>query len=235
MYSKCAVITGATGDIGNAIARRLSQENYFVLASGRRSDAGRLLADEIGTDRCCFISADVCDENDVSALFSHECIAGREVDLVVISSGVLQMGSVLNLTLESWREQVGTNLCGCFLVVRRAIQRMIKQNSGTVIIIGSRWGASGAKGAAAYSASKAALRGFCKSVQCDLLGSNVRCMLVSPGSVRSSMSDSVNSDIEMQLLSPDDVAGLVVFLSSTPQHVVFDEVIVKASPFDFVT
>jgi len=86
--------------------------------------------------------------------------------------------------------------------------------------------------AAAYSASKSALRALTKSMQLEYSGTKIRCILVSPGSILSKMSYSVKSNIKNDLIKANDIANLIFYISETPNYVIFDEIVIKAFPYD---
>lgn len=229
---RTVIVTGATGTIGKAICTSLISKGYYVVALTRNKERGKALANAVGSERFCYKLVDIAKVSEVEALFGDKLVEGCLLDGVVTCAGILEMGPSDQFATKAWDRTLQINTSGTFYIFRQAIKKMrLQQNGGVLIAIGSRWG-NGAKEAAAYASSKAALKGLISSLQKELAGSDVRPILVSPGSVQSPMSTSVSSSIDKELLRPDDIAGLVAYILSTPSRVIFNEITMQAYAYD---
>lgn len=229
-----AIVTGVTGCIGSAIASKLIEDGFFVVGLGRNKRKGRLVENRHGSHSFHFFSIDVCSYEQVRLFFRNGIFRSSAPRLLVACAGILELDSADNLSIDRWNKIINTNLSGTYYFIRECLKMMKKVNCGMIIPVGSRWGTSGAKNASAYSASKSALRAMVKSLQLECVDTNVRCVLVSPGSVSSKMSDCVEKEIKEKLLDAENVADLISYVSKTPEHVIFDEIFIKAFPYDYL-
>ena len=229
-----ALITGATGCIGSAITKKMINNGFFVVGIGRNKLKGIRMNHELGKKNFSFHSIDVGSYEEIESMFKEDIFKNNTLELVITCAGILKMDKTDNFPVESWNEIIKTNLTGTFYFLKESLKLMKKNNRGSIISIGSRWGESGAKNAAAYSASKSALRALIKSVQLECVNTKIRCLLISPGSVSSDMSNYVKNDISDKLLDARDIAELIAYISKTPDHVIFDEITMKAFPYDLL-
>lgn len=229
---KLAIITGATGCIGSSVAIKLAEEGYYVIGIGKYKKGARKIINKIGKNNCEFYFFDVALKKDVSRFFREKILRKGKLNLVVLCAGVLHMNNIEEFSYPAWKNTIETNISGIFYFLQESVKIMKKEENGLIILIGSRWGTSGAKGAAAYSASKSALKALTKSVQLECSEKKVRCILISPGSVFSEMSNSVNKNIKNKLIRAIDIANLIFYISETPDYIIFDEIIIKAFPYD---
>lgn len=229
-----ALITGATGCIGAAIVKKMIEDGFFVVGVGRSKSKGTAMSHKMGDDNFRFYSVDVSSYKEVRSLFEGDFFKINQLEVVVTCAGILEMDSTDCFLVENWNKIIGTNLTGTFYFLKESLGLMKECNKGTIILIGSRWGISGAKNAAAYAASKSALRALVKSIQLECANTAIKCVLVSPGSVSSDMSDYVKNDIQEKLLDASDIANLISYIAKTPSHVIFDEIVIKAFPYDFI-
>lgn len=228
-----ALVTGATGDIGSAIVEKLIEDNYFVIALGRDTQKGKALVEKHGADNIDFRGVDLNEEsNNLSDVFKNERFKKYPLHVSVACAGTLKMQPTDQVSMSDWQETINVNLTGVFSVLQESLKVMQEKGEGNLIAIGSRWGESGAKHAAAYSATKSALRGFIKSLQYELKNTNIRPILISPGSVAGKMSSSVDTSSDIKYILPKDVAGLISYVVSTPANVIFDEIKIKAYHYD---
>lgn len=179
-----------------------------------------------------FLPVDIRSYEEINNLFKIDLLRNNKLELVITCAGILEMGPTDSFSIDSWNKTMETNLSGTFYFLKESLKLMKNHSGGTIISIGSRWGISGAKNAAAYSASKSALRALVKSVQLECVNTGLRCILVSPGTVASDMSDYVKNDIQEKLLDSNDIANLISYIAKTPNHVIFDEIVIKAFPYD---
>lgn len=149
---------------------------------------------------------------------------------------ILDLLNISDIASDNWMQTINTNLTGTFLFFNSAIKKIKDDgNCANLYAIGSRWGKTGHQNASAYSASKAALRGFIKSVQYDLIGTTIRAVLISPGSVSGKMSAHVDEKNEMAYIHPSQISKLIHYINSTDANVLFDEITIKAYPYDYQT
>ncbi len=229
---RIALVTGATGTIGSAITRRLIEAGYCVYAVGRDQCKGVELRSSFPTAVVQFHHVDVKDEAQVRNFFERNHDVLKNLELLVTCAGILDMSTFEKGEMSRWRDVIDTNLFGTFHCVYHTLPLMKARKKGVIIAIGSRWGESGAPKAAAYAASKSALKGFIKSLQFECVGSGVRPILLSPGSVAGEMSARVNAQSKEQLLDAATLAGMVSFIASSPENAIFDEWTVKAFDYD---
>lgn len=228
---KLVVVTGATGTLGMAVCRELINDGYYPVAVARsKDDLVRLAAEypgKIHTYAC-----DVGNSDQIAGLFDEAPFTqNATLSGVVTCAGILKMGDTASFDIELWDSILRTNISGTYYTFRNAIPRM-RNNGGVLIAIGSRW-ADGAKNAVAYSASKAALRGMIRAMQKEFAGTAIRPVLVSPGSIASNMSDSVNADTSvLDILHAEDIAATILHILRSPQRAIFEEVTVKAYNYD---
>lgn len=234
LQGKVALITGAAQGIGKATAIRLSKEGALVIVSDINDVAGLEVAKEIGG---IYLHLDVREEDEWTAAMETLLKRYGKLNILVNNAGVtgFQEGSgpqdPERASLGSWREVHAVNSDGVFLGCKHAIQTMKKGEGGAIVNISSRSGLVGIPGAAAYAASKAAVRNHTKTVAlyCCQQGYKIRCNSIHPaailtpmwepmlgqGSERAARMADIARDIPMQEMgTPEDVAKAVLFLAS---------------------
>lgn len=236
LLNKVALITGAAGGIGTAIARAFAAEGAFVVVTDINREGGAALGKELG-ERAVFRYLDVREENQWSQLTAEVLEQRHHLDVVVNLAGVtgFEGGMVAHdpehVLLEDWREVHRTNLDGVLLGCKYAIRAMRKTCSGSIINMSSRSGLVGVPSAAAYASSKAGVRNHTKSVAlyCAEQGLNIRCNSLHPAAILTSMWDPMlgtGADRPTRMKAfvkdtplrrfgrPDEVAALAVLLAS---------------------
>lgn len=226
------VVTGVTGCMGSSITEKMINEGYFVVGIGRNKTKGEKMCKKMGKRNFVFYSIDTGLQNEVHELFKSKLLDNNRLKAVITCAGILKMENTDKFDFNDWNNIINTNLSGTFYFLKEALRIMKNNKNGMIIPIGSRWGISGANKAAAYSASKSALRALVKSIQLECVNTQVRCILVSPGSVASNMSNYVKNDIQDKLLDAEDIANIISYIINTPSHVIFDEIVIKAYPYD---
>ncbi len=194
LQGKVALVTGAASGIGEAIARAFAAEGATVVLSDVRDEPGRAVADSLG-GAAEYRHLDVRHETDWAAAMGEILTAHGRVDVVVNNAGItgLEVAGVRNdpeyMALADWRAVFATNVDGTFLGCKHAIQAMRSQRSGSIINISSRSGLVGIPGAAAYAASKAAIRNHTKTVAlyCAEQGLKIRCNSIHPAAIMTPM------------------------------------------------
>jgi 3-oxoacyl-[acyl-carrier protein] reductase len=216
------LITGATGTIGGAIARRLHGQGATVAISGTRVEVLEQLAKELG-DRVHVLPCDLADAAAVEALVPRvEEVLGR-LDVLVANAGVTRDNLLVQLRDEDWERVIAINLGATFRLTRAAVRGMMRRRFGRVIAITSVVGFTGNAGQANYVAAKAGIAGMIKATAQEYSKRGVTANCVAPGFIVTPMTDKLNDKQREVILSkvpagragtPDEVAAAVVFLAS---------------------
>ena len=217
-----ALVTGATGGIGEAIARRLAGDGFHVYAAGRRRGRLERLAAEIEGVALPF---DVTVEEEVER--ARAVVEGRSAPLSVLvnSAGVFDLAPVAETGGEILMRNLDVNLAGVVTVTRTFLPRMLDAGSGLVINVGSVAGWRAFPENAAYSASKFGMRGFHEVLLEEIRGTGVRACLLEPGAVDTAIWDPLDPDSSpslpdrAQMLRPEDVARAAGFVAGLPDDV----------------
>ena len=175
-----ALVTGGAEGIGRAIAKALTNEGCSVTITGRREDAIRSTAEELGLD---WIVGDVGNEDDAARTVSSVIEKHGRLDILVNNAGYGLFKPLVDTTFEELQGVYRTNVFGPFLMAREAARQFIEQGSGEMINISSTSGLKGSAGRTAYGSSKFALRGMTECWRDELRRHNVRVMLVNPSEV----------------------------------------------------
>lgn len=225
---KNIVITGVTKGIGLELAKTFLEKGDRVFGIARSIE----IPEEFeGNEHFSYWSLHIDSPQAVEQFFEDSKI---KFDLIINCAGILKLKNLESTSVEDWKEIMEVNTSGSFYIAKYGTRHFLKNNKkGMIIFIGSRWGMSGSTKAPAYAASKSSLRALVKSFQQEGVISGIRYMLLSPGSVFTEMSLSVDKGLTGNILQTHDIAELVVYLSNTPDHVIFDEISVKAFPYDF--
>lgn len=222
MALRPCLITGASGDIGTAIAHRLIQEGYPVaLTHSLHSAPSASLADIEGKGK--WYAVDVRDPKSVNELVaSVEKDFGATPDLVYCA-GVTKDSSISMISDETWNTVVGTNLSGAFYCVRALCRSLMATGNGRIILIGSVAGSKGNPGQLSYSATKGGLESMCRVIALEMGRFGTTCNVVSPGAIEGRMIAAIPADSAEKFKKatplrrfgkPFEVAALVHFLLS---------------------
>ncbi|MDE2784078.1 MAG: SDR family oxidoreductase [Gemmatimonadota bacterium] len=217
---RTALVTGATGGIGEAVARRLAADGFRVCVGGRRVDRLERLAGELGGVALPF---DVTNEGDVER--ARASVEGAGLDVLVNAAGVFDLASVVQTGGDVLRRNLDVNLVGAFNVTRAFLPGMVAVGSGLVINVGSVAGWRAFPENSAYSASKFGLRGFHEVLLEELRGTGVKACLLEPGAVDTPIWDPLDPDGAPHLpnrdrmLRPEDVARAAGFVAGLPDEV----------------
>jgi 3-oxoacyl-[acyl-carrier protein] reductase len=220
---KTALITGASGGIGGAIARALHGQGAHVVLSGTRQSALDALARELGGRASC-VACDLADGAAVDGLIGlAEEAAGGGLDILVANAGVTRDGLLLRMKDEDWSAVLKVNLESYFRLSRAALRGMLKRRAGRIIAITSVVGVMGNPGQANYAASKAGMIGFSKALAQEVASRGVTVNCIAPGFIESPMTEALNDAQRAQILGTiplgrlgvgADVAAACVYLAS---------------------
>ena len=223
LTGKTALVTGATGGIGGAIARALHAQGAHVVLSGTREAALEALAAELG-GRTSAVTANLSDSASVDGLVAAaEAAAGLPLDILVANAGITRDGLMLRMKDEDWEQVIKVNLESYFRLSRAALKGMMKRRWGRIIGITSVVGVTGNPGQANYAASKAGMIGFSKALAQEVASRNVTVNTVAPGFIASPMTEGLNDAQREAILgkipsgrlgSGEDVAAACVYLAS---------------------
>ncbi|HEX3440646.1 MAG TPA: 3-oxoacyl-[acyl-carrier-protein] reductase [Pseudolabrys sp.] len=222
LTGKTALITGASGAIGGAIARALHGNGATVALSGTRREQLDTLAGELGS-RVHVLPCDLADKDAVEALVPAAEEAMEKLDILVANAGVTKDNLFVQLRDEDWEKVIGVNLTATFRLTRAAVSRMMRRRWGRVIGITSVSGFTGNPGQGNYTASKAGMVGMLKSVAMEYAKRNVTANCIAPGLVTSAMTEKLNDKQRETILSrvpmgrlgtPLEIAAAAVYLAS---------------------
>ncbi len=235
--NKVALITGATRGIGKEIALELAA-NGFDIAVNCRSIQDSLEEERKEIEaygvRCEFVQADVANFEQCEAMVKETIEKFGKIDVLVNNAGITKDGLIMRMKKEDFEAVIDINLTGTFNVTRNVIPYMIKQKSGRIINLSSVVGVAGNAGQTNYSASKAGVIGFTKSLAKEVASRNILVNAVAPGFIDTDMtkvlSDSVKEGINAQIPlrrmgTPREVAKVVKFLASDDSSYVTGQVI----------
>lgn len=230
LAGKVAIVTGATSGMGRAIAERFASEGAAVVAGGRDGERGRSLVEAVGArgGRIRFVPSDVAtlEGNDRLVADARDAFGG--VDILVANAGQLGLGSVTEVSIETWHRTLATNLHAVFYLCRLGIPELLKRGGGGIVVNGSIAAFKGLPNHAAYCASKGALVPLVKQIARDY-GPSVRANLICPGPVDTPLiwdsavafpapAEAVQAAAAgtalKRLGAPGDIANLVAFLAS---------------------
>ena len=222
LNGKNALVTGATGAIGEAIARALHAQGATVALSGTRQDVLAKLAGELGS-RVHVLPCDLSNMEQVEALVPAAEEKMEKLDILVANAGITKDNLFVQLKDEDWDKVIAVNLTATFRLTRAAVSRMMRRRFGRVIGISSVVGFTGNPGQGNYTASKAGMVGMMKAVAAEYAKRNVTANCIAPGIITSAMTDKLNDKQRETILSkvpagklgtPLDVAAAAVYLAS---------------------
>ncbi|QQG36577.1 MAG: 3-oxoacyl-[acyl-carrier-protein] reductase [Micavibrio aeruginosavorus] len=222
LSGKTALITGATGGIGGAIAKALHKQGAVVGVSGRNESKLKELAAELG-DRVHVLPADLNDAAQAEALVKTAAEAMGGINILVNNAGLTRDNLSLRMKPEEWDEVIRVNLTATFLLAQACQRGMMKARWGRIINISSVVGTTGNPGQCNYVASKAGLVGWTKAMAAEIASRNVTVNCIAPGFIATPMTDvltddqkaRINASIPMARMgAPEDIAAAAVYLAS---------------------
>lgn len=223
LSGKKALITGASGGIGGAIAKALHAQGADVALSGRNVEALNKLAAEIGQERVHVVPGDLGSAEAAEAVIKTAEEKMGQVDILVNNAGLTKDGLFMRMKDEDWQVVQDVNLTAPFRLIRAAIRGMMKRRQGRVINITSVVGVTGNPGQANYCASKAGMIGMSKSMAQEVANRGITINCVAPGFIATAMTDALTEDQKAGINAtipagtmgaPEDIAAAVVYLAS---------------------
>lgn len=222
LTGRSALVTGATGGIGGAIARALHAQGATVAISGTRREALDALAGDL-KERVHVLPCNLSDTAEVEALVPAAEKAMGQLDILVANAGITRDNLFVQLRDEDWNDVINVNLSATFRLSRAAVKLMMRKRFGRIIAITSVVGVTGNAGQGNYAASKAGLIGMMKSVAAEYARRNVTANCIAPGFIATPMTDALNEKQREAVLgkvpagrlgTPEDIAAAAVYLAS---------------------
>ncbi len=234
LTGKTALVTGASGGIGGAIAKALHAQGATVVLSGTRQEALDALKAELGA-RAFTATCNLSDIASVEALpKAAEEAAGSGIDILVNNAGITKDNLFMRMKDEEWDQVIAVNLTAAFRLSRAVLRGMMKKRWGRIIQITSVVGATGNPGQGNYAAAKAGLVGMTKSLAAEVASRNITVNAVAPGFIQTAMTD-VLTDQQKEMISgripagrmgmPAEIAAAVTYLASEEAAYVTGETI----------
>ncbi len=223
LTGKTALVTGASGGIGRAIAAALHGNGAAVILSGTRHDALESLAAHLGT-RAYVMPCDLADAAAVDGLIPAAEAVAAPIDILVNNAGITRDNLFMRMSDAEWDSVIAVNLTTGFRLARACLKGMMRRRYGRIIAITSVVGTTGNAGQANYAASKAGMVGLMKSLAMEAATRNVTANCVAPGFIETPMTDVLNDKQKTAILGvvpmgrlgqPTDVAAAALFLASS--------------------
>ena len=222
LSGKVALVTGASGGIGKAIAKGLHAQGVHVVISGTNMQALEDLAAEL-KDGTTVMSCNLQDDAEVEALIENVHKLHDKLDILVCNAGVTKDNLSLRMSVEDFDTVMRINLRSTFILNKAAIRKMIKQRAGRIINISSIVGFTGNAGQANYTAAKAGMVAMSKSFALEVASRGVTVNCIAPGFINTAMTEKLSPEIKNELIkkipcgkygSPEDIANGIIFLAS---------------------
>lgn len=223
LTGKTALITGAGGGIGSAVARKLHGQGATVVLLDMRAEGIETLKAEL-KDRAVSLVCNVTDAKAVAELPAQaEALAGSPIDILINNAGITRDNLLMRMKDEEWDLVLAVNLTAGFRLARAFLRGMLKKRWGRIVSISSIVGATGNPGQCNYSATKAGITALSKSLAQEVASRGITVNCVAPGFVKTPMTDVLSDEVKAAMMqriplgrlsSPDDIAHAVVYLAS---------------------
>jgi 3-oxoacyl-[acyl-carrier protein] reductase len=223
LSGKIALVTGASGGIGNAIARTLHNQGATVVLSGTRAETLEILKSQLG-ERAYVAICNLAETVSMEALSkTAETIAGAPIDILINNAGITRDNLFMRMKDEEWDQVIAVDLTAAFRLSRAALRGMMRKRWGRIISITSIVGVTGNPGQGNYAAAKAGIIGMSKSLAAEVASRNITVNCIAPGFIATAMTDALSADQRTALLGripagrmgePNDIAAAVAYLSS---------------------
>ena len=231
LEKKNIIVTGASGGIGNAIIKKLSEAGANILASGTRIEKLEELKKNF--EGLKILKFDISQSGKIEEFIENATSElGGSLDGIVNNAGITQDNLAIRMSLDEWQKVININLTSTFLISKFAIKKMLKNKSGKIVNITSVVGHTGNLGQANYTASKAGIVAMSKSLAIEYAKKNININCISPGFIKTAMTDKIDDKFKEVILSkipsarlgePDDIANAVLFLSSDQSNYINGE------------
>ena len=233
LKSKNIIVTGASGGIGNSIVEKLNLAGANILASGTRIEKLEELKGKFGNVK--ILKFDISQIDKIEEFLENATQElGGSLDCIINNAGITQDNLAIRMSIEEWQKVIDINLTSTFLISKSAIKKMLKNKSGKIVNITSVVGHTGNLGQANYTASKAGIIAMSKSLAIEYAKKNININCVSPGFIKTAMTDKIDDKFKDSIISkipsarlgePDDIANAVLFLCSNQSSYINGETI----------
>ena len=233
LENKNIIVTGASGGIGNSIVKKLNKAGANILASGTRIEKLEELKKNFENIK--ILKFDISQSDKIAEFIENATNElGGSLDGLVNNAGITQDNLAIRMSLEEWQKVIDINLTSTFLMSKFAIKKMLRNKSGKIVNITSVVGHTGNLGQANYTASKAAIVAMSKSLSIEYAKKNININCISPGFIKTAMTDNIDEKFKEVIVSkipsarlgePDDIANAVLFLSSDQSDYINGETI----------
>jgi 3-oxoacyl-[acyl-carrier protein] reductase len=222
LEKKNIIVTGASGGIGNAIIEKLNEAGANILASGTRIE--KLEELQKNFEGIKILKFDISQSDKIEEFIENATNElGGSLDCIINNAGITQDNLAIRMSLDEWQKVININLTSTFLMSKFAIKKMLKNKSGKIVNITSVVGHTGNLGQANYTASKAGIVAMSKSLALEYAKKNININCISPGFIKTAMTDKIDDKFKEVIISkipsarlgePDDIANAVLFLTS---------------------
>ena len=233
LENKNIIVTGASGGIGNSIIKKLIRAGANILASGTRIEKLEVLKKNY--EKIKILRFDISQSEKIEEFVQNATDElGGSLDGIINNAGIAQDNLAIRMSLEEWQKVININLTSTFLLSKFAIKKMLKNKSGKIVNITSVVGHTGNLGQANYTASKAGIVAMSKSLAIEYAKKNININCISPGFIKTAMTDKIDEKFKEVIISkipcarlgePDDIANAVLFLSSDQSNYINGETI----------
>ena len=222
LTGKTALITGATGGIGRAIAKKMHGQGATLALTDMNMDTLKAFQAELG-DRVYVYSANLTDSDSLNALVKQAEADMGKIDILVNNAGITKDGLAMRMTDAQWQAVLDINLTAGFKLARAVMPGMMKRRFGRIIGMASIVGVMGNAGQANYAASKGGLISMTKCIAQELATRGITANCIAPGFIKTAMTDALSEEVRAQLLkevpmgrlgTPEDIANVCTFLAS---------------------
>ena len=231
LENKNIIVTGASGGIGNSIIKKLNEAGANILASGTRIEKLEELKKKF--EKIKILKFDISQSDKIEEFIENATSElGGSLDGLINNAGITQDNLAIRMSLDEWQKVININLTSTFLMSKFAIKKMLKNKSGKIVNITSVVGHTGNIGQANYTASKAGTVAMSKSLAIEYAKKNINVNCISPGFIKTAMTDKIDEKFKEAIISkipsarlgePDDIANAVVFLSSEQSNYINGE------------
>jgi 3-oxoacyl-[acyl-carrier protein] reductase len=221
LENKNIIVTGASGGIGNSIVEKLNECGANVLASGTRLEKLEELKNKFSKIK--ILKFDISQSEKIEEFIDNAANELGGLDCIVNNAGITQDNLAIRMSIDEWKKVIDINLTSTFLMSKFAIKKMLKNKKGKIINITSVVGHTGNLGQANYTASKAGLVAMSKSLAIEYAKKNINVNCISPGFIKTAMTDKIDEKFKEVIVSkipsarlgePEDIANAVLFLAS---------------------
>ena len=231
LKAKNIIVTGASGGIGNSIIKKLDECGANILASGTKVE--KLEELKLNFKNIKILKFDISQKDKIEEFIENASAElGGSLDCIINNAGITQDNLAIRMSLDEWQKVIDINLTSTFLISTFAIKKMLKNKSGKMINITSVVGHTGNVGQANYTASKAGIIAMSKSLAIEYAKKNININCISPGFIKTAMTDKIDEKFKEIIISKipsarlgeaDDIANAVLFLSSNQSNYINGE------------